>query len=373
MRICTLTLAIAAFLAAVQPAAAQAPASGQPAGDPAAAFSAAVDTYKAAIRQIEQLRGEYRDADADRRQMINDELTTLIQQTQPKVDAMIDAALQAFQAAPMADPEVTNLLLASVEEQIVGRGVQGGGDAYEAALPAIEALVDAGHEKAELPLWGAFAAVMTNEFDKADKFAALVEQRGMPQPPDDGPAREAFASALRFMKERGRFRQRWESEATIRAEEAAANNLPRVQLSTSKGDVTIELFEDQAPTATANFVTLVKDGFYNGVPFHRVLPRFMAQGGDPKGTGSGGPGYSIACECARPDARLHFRGTLSMAHAGRNAGGAPGRPAHRIRPRDRRLRRVGEPQPSRSERPEPAGRQDRHGHGAPRSRARLLL
>jgi len=72
----------------------------------------------------------------------------------------------------------------------------------------------------------------------------------------------------------------------------------------------------------ANFLTLVKDGFYNGVVFHRVLPGFMAQGGDPTGTGSGGPGYSIKCECYQPNFRHHFRGTLSMAHAGRDTGGS---------------------------------------------------
>ena len=72
----------------------------------------------------------------------------------------------------------------------------------------------------------------------------------------------------------------------------------------------------------ANFISLVKKGFYNGLTFHRVLAGFMAQGGDPTGTGSGGPGYSIACECYRPDYRQHFRGTLSMAHAGRDTGGS---------------------------------------------------
>ena len=58
------------------------------------------------------------------------------------------------------------------------------------------------------------------------------------------------------------------------------------------------------------------------MPFHRVLPFFMAQGGDPTGTGSGGPGYCIKCECRQPNARMHFRGSLSMAHAGPNTGGS---------------------------------------------------
>lgn len=303
--------------------AASTPAASAQQADPAAAFAEAVNDYKSAIREIEKLRGEYQDADPASRQAINDQLSNLIISTQPKVDAMIEAALNAFRAAPMADPEVTDLLVKSVQEQIVGRGVQGGGDDYEAALPAIEALVDAGHEKPELPLWGAFAAVVTNNFDLADKFAAIVEERAnLVAPSDSQEESETFALAIRMLQDRDRLRKRWETENATRDAEAAADNLPRVLVSTSKGDLTIELFEDQAPTATANFLTLVKDGFYDGVVFHRVLPRFMAQGGDPTGSGSGGPGYSIACECRRPDARLHFRGTLSMAHAGRNTGGS---------------------------------------------------
>ena len=62
-----------------------------------------------------------------------------------------------------------------------------------------------------------------------------------------------------------------------------------------------------------NFIYLVQRGFYDGLTFHRVLPGFMAQGGDPKGDGTGGPGYSIPCECFQPNHRLHFRGSLSMA------------------------------------------------------------
>ena len=93
-------------------------------------------------------------------------------------------------------------------------------------------------------------------------------------------------------------------------------------MKTSEGDIEIELFENEAPNTVLNFITLVDKGFYNGLKFHRVLPGFMAQGGDPKGDGTGGPGYTIPCECYQPDHRLHFRGSLSMAHAGRDTGGS---------------------------------------------------
>jgi cyclophilin family peptidyl-prolyl cis-trans isomerase len=73
---------------------------------------------------------------------------------------------------------------------------------------------------------------------------------------------------------------------------------------------------------SSDLLTLVEKGFYDGTPFHRVINGFMAQGGDPTGTGAGGPGHAIACECGGPNARLHFRGTLSMAHAGKDTGGS---------------------------------------------------
>ena len=107
------------------------------------------------------------------------------------------------------------------------------------------------------------------------------------------------------------------------ATKTAPAPLPQVVFETSKGDVLIELFEDQAPNTVANFISLVEKGFYNGLTFHRVIDGFMAQGGCPDGNGFGGPGYHIKCECYRPDARKHQRGVISMAHGvRRDTGGS---------------------------------------------------
>ena len=92
-----------------------------------------------------------------------------------------------------------------------------------------------------------------------------------------------------------------------------------MKMTTSKGALAIELFENEAPNSVANFISLVEKGFYNGTPFHRVIGGFMAQGGDPTGSGTGGPGHVIDCECEATGARKHFLGTLSMAHAGKRA------------------------------------------------------
>ncbi len=88
-----------------------------------------------------------------------------------------------------------------------------------------------------------------------------------------------------------------------------------------KGSIVIELFEQDTPKTVANFEKLITEGFYDGVTFHRVIKGFMAQGGCPNGTGTGGPGYTIPCE-TKGNPHSHERGSLSMAHRGPNTGGS---------------------------------------------------
>lgn len=95
----------------------------------------------------------------------------------------------------------------------------------------------------------------------------------------------------------------------------------KVKLKTTNGDITIHLYDDM-PITTGNFVKLVSEGFYNGVVFHRVIPEFMIQGGDPKGDGTGGPGYTIKDEFTHEGGNKNSRGTISMANAGPNTGGS---------------------------------------------------
>ena len=90
-------------------------------------------------------------------------------------------------------------------------------------------------------------------------------------------------------------------------------------LNTSKGPIAVELFDDDAPKTVENFRTLAGKGFYEGVIFHRVIPDFMIQGGDPTGTGSGGPGYTFEDEF---NDRKVVRGALAMANAGPNTNGS---------------------------------------------------
>jgi peptidyl-prolyl cis-trans isomerase B (cyclophilin B) len=95
--------------------------------------------------------------------------------------------------------------------------------------------------------------------------------------------------------------------------------MPSATIHTTKGDIEVELFANDAPKAAKNFLDLARKGFYDGVIFHRVVPGFVIQGGDPTGTGTGGPGYKFEDEPFKGD---YDRGTLAMANAGPNTNGS---------------------------------------------------
>lgn len=97
--------------------------------------------------------------------------------------------------------------------------------------------------------------------------------------------------------------------------------MSKVKISTAKGDMVAELYDNETPITVKNFLDLIEKGFYNGLNFHRVIPSFVIQGGCPNGAGNGGPGYTIPCEVTA-EKQHHDKGVLSMAHAGRNTGGS---------------------------------------------------
>ena len=97
------------------------------------------------------------------------------------------------------------------------------------------------------------------------------------------------------------------------------NRTYHVVIKTNKGDIQLDLNPAEAPMTVNNFVALARDGYYDGVTFHRVVPRFVIQGGDPTGTGSGGPGYKFKDEAVK---RPYKAGTVAMANAGPNTNGS---------------------------------------------------
>lgn len=97
--------------------------------------------------------------------------------------------------------------------------------------------------------------------------------------------------------------------------------MSQATIETEKGTMTLQFYDAYAPNTVKNFTDLAQKGFYDGLTFHRVIPNFVIQGGCPKGTGTGGPGYTIKCDLTGGN-QYHDRGVLSMAHAGKDTGGS---------------------------------------------------
>ena len=100
-----------------------------------------------------------------------------------------------------------------------------------------------------------------------------------------------------------------------------AEKNPHVIMETDRGKMKIELYPNEAPGTVKNFISLITKGFYDGLTFHRVINDFVIQGGCPRGDGTGGPGYTIKCE-TKGNPHKHLKGSLSMAHAGKDTGGS---------------------------------------------------
>jgi cyclophilin family peptidyl-prolyl cis-trans isomerase len=113
--------------------------------------------------------------------------------------------------------------------------------------------------------------------------------------------------------------QQWNSPPELAIDPSASYT---ATIRTNRGDITATLYADEAPNTVNNFVFLARQGFYDGVIFHRVIEGFMIQGGDPTGTGTGGPGYRFADELGASRSRGYKMGTLAMANAGPNTNGS---------------------------------------------------
>jgi cyclophilin family peptidyl-prolyl cis-trans isomerase len=269
------------------------------------------------LGELAELRQEYRDAAPLRKPEVRKRYQQLANKgfvLQPQFEK---AAIEAFQEAPDADLELARLLLGIVNGSCRT-------DRYEKAWEFAQPLIEAGVPDPELYTWAGVAAMALGHIDAAEKYIkAAYEAEGLKDSlemlGDHWFAKEIIPRCGDLIPY---YRDAWAKEKQIREAESEAN-LPRVRLQTTKGTILLELFENEAPNTVANFISLVEKGFYDGVTFHRVLNGFMAQSGCPDGTGQGGPGYNIPCECYRPDARLHFRGSISMANTGeRDTGGS---------------------------------------------------
>ena len=267
-------------------------------------FAEVFEQWKTLLGKLRDVREDFEKAEDESLPEIAERHKALVAEALTLMPQLRQSAMTTYAEAPNKDRAVTRLLYSMAEDDT-------NRDNYEPAIELTRLLAENDCREAGIHNLAGIAAYCTNDFDQAEiYFNQARENEAL-----EGQGRDFEANLAQYKK-------LWEDESRQRATEAAADDLPRVKMVTSKGEVLIELFENEAPQTVGNFVSLVESGYYDGLIFHRVLNGFMAQGGCPDGTGKGGPGYNIFCECDRPEARQHFRGSLSMAHAGRDTGGS---------------------------------------------------
>lgn len=290
-------LALRAQDAAQAPAedkpAAEAPAADAPAADGGEDFDKLFGELKELIVELNDIRTKYAVAEADEQAALEAKYKQLVERGQTLFPKLGPAAEKAFSAKPDINGDAGKHLLETVQQAM------GEGDAKEADRVVTLMLAKLPDNSQLLGLSGTLAFNAGDDKKAGEQFDKAAKAGKLPEGAD---------KVL--------------DEIKIREAEAKADDLPRVKLETNQGTIVIELFENEAPNTVANFISLVEKKFYDGLVFHRVIDGFMAQGGDPTGTGSGGPGYAIPCECYAKNHRNHFRGTLSMAHAGKDTGGS---------------------------------------------------
>lgn len=260
-----------------------------------AQFTKMFNSWKILLAQAVQLQDRYKkDPTADKK-ALEAQYTEVMKKAVAMSDPLGDLAEKAYIAEPNKNKDVSDFLVATLTGRVVG-------DDYEKAADLARLLLDNKLEHNDLNFLAGMAFFATNDFEKSEQYLKLAKESG-----------KINQNGVRYLEMAEKYKAMWAKEKAIREKEEAAGDLPKVKLQTNKGDIVVVLYENEAPIATANFISLVEKGYYNGLVFHRVIPGFMAQGGDPKGDGSGGPGYTIPDECRQDNHREHFRGTLSMA------------------------------------------------------------
>jgi cyclophilin family peptidyl-prolyl cis-trans isomerase len=272
---------------------------------PAARFQEANRQWQALDKRLVELQELYgRTESLATRAEIKKQYSELVEQSNMLLPELQAAAEAAYLAEPNKNADVTRMLIGMVAYDFRR-------DEFDAAVKRAKLLAEHGCDEPVLFAVAGEAAFNVDDYDLAENYLTRADKAG-----------KLNADGKRLLAELPKQKKLWAAEQGIRKKEAAADDLPRVKFETSKGTIVVELFENEAPQTVGNIVSLVEKKFYDGLTFHRVLPGFMAQGGDPTGDGSGGPGYEIPCECHQDNARMHFRGTLSMAHAGKDTGGS---------------------------------------------------
>jgi cyclophilin family peptidyl-prolyl cis-trans isomerase len=268
-----------------------------------------MDEYAQAMGAFQQHRQQInvlvaaRPSDAEGQKQWQDQVDDMARKSNELMARVTQTASAAFEANDK-DQDLAKFLVVLAMKSSAS-------DLLEDAARLSSMLTDHGILEKQLLDTAYSSQLELGNFDLAEKYLQLAEEKGLLT--DNGKAIKPKVALMRAPVEK---------EMERRAREASADDLPRVLFHTNRGDIVIELFEDDCPNAVASVIKLVESGYYNGKSFFRVAPGFGASTGCEKGDGTGNPGYWLAPELKKDDIRPHLRGTVSMLRtpAGVNAG-----------------------------------------------------
>ncbi len=288
-------------------------------------FNRLLDEWKPILQQMVDLRTEFRDVETtdERRQECRREFNKLREEAQSLHRQLMDQAIVCLLKYPRENTDLDSFIINVLREY---RRL----DLYEEAFAVCKKLLSSSEFASdEIIEAAAYSSLYSNDFDAAAKYGPKLMQLQWRRKSEFEYNESPFKNLEYWQTE-------WRREQELRQRDDLNGDLPRVILTTTRGEVEIELFEHEAPNTVANFIFLVEKGFYTNLDFHRVIHGQMAQGGGSElirteteldGTlkkrhnRDDGPGYFIPDEIG-PNSRKHFRGTVSMANAGPNTNGS---------------------------------------------------
>jgi cyclophilin family peptidyl-prolyl cis-trans isomerase len=258
-------------------------------------YEAAIDRWRDSLKEITRIKMNFSVSKPSEKAKYTEEWIDAIDAHFEALDEVRLTGADAYAAKyqPHAQMEQFLLVLANHD------GVNG---RFEESYQLVSNLIDGGCTHPQTDSLLSTAALFSNHFAEAKD--ALLRGR---EKKTIGPEGEHWLETVDPLI------AAWEVEQELRAKEAEADDLPRVLLHTTQGDVVVELFENEAPDTVANFISLVEAGFYDGLGFFLVERGVVAQTGCPLNTGMGSAGYTIYCECFQPNRRHRFAGSLTMA------------------------------------------------------------
>ncbi|MGD9127424.1 MAG: peptidylprolyl isomerase, partial [Planctomycetia bacterium] len=223
-------------------------------------FQKKFEQWKKILTQLQSMRSEYVAADEDKQKELKAKYDKLVEEATALQPQLTKSAEKAYVENPKADPQIEQFLKAFCVDSFMVED-------FEECYRVAKLLLDQGVDDEAVNLTGGAAAFCTNHLDEAEKLLKKATEDGT-KPIRTAPNKQYLDITLnQFLASPSTFKKAWAKEKEIRDKEAKADDLPRVLLKTSAGDIVIELFENEAPNTVANFVSLVEKGFYDGLTF----------------------------------------------------------------------------------------------------------